>query len=413
MNNISTDVLLYGFTFIIGLLIGLFIKNSEIKRLINEKKETENKNNNLQEQINLLSGEISQEKAKLELISNLEKLIKEDFTNIANQVIKSEQSDLRQQNKEAVEEKLKPLKENFEKFKEKIEEFNKQGAANTATIKTQIETLMSESFAIKNSANELTNALKANSQARGVFGEIILENLLSQSGLINKKDDDEKGNFITQTGFRDIITHENNSRPDAVVFLPDNKHIVIDSKCPLNNFLEYVNSKEEGQKEKHLEKFFNSVSDMIDNLSSKYNSLENINTPEFKLMFIPIEACAGFIYSNKELLNKSFAKNIIIVCPSTLLATLKIINRTWQQKAQTENINQIIKIASGVYDKMAVFIQKTEDLRTKFASVEKSFDGLFKTAKGKNGLIRQIDSLKEFGLTVNNEIDEKYLIEME
>lgn len=102
-------------------------------------------------------------------------------------MIKEEQSDLREQNREALDEKLKPLKENFDKFREKVEEFNKQGESNTATIKTQIETLLKESFAIKTTAEDLSNAMKANSQARGVFGEMILENLLQQSGLINKK----------------------------------------------------------------------------------------------------------------------------------------------------------------------------------------------------------------------------------
>lgn len=441
------------FVFALGLFIGIYIKKQETERLIQEKNtlkikndelleqsqnlanelsagkmrldmlsEMQNnliqerdslklKNDKLSEQIQILTNELSEDKTKLDMLSELQKLIKEDFTVIANKVIKEEQSDLREQNREALEEKLKPLKEDFYKFREKIEEFNKQGENNTTVIKTQIQTLVNESLAIKTTANDLSSAIKANSQVRGAFGEMILENLLQQSGLINKNDDMEKGNYITQHTFTDLSDLGNRPRPDAVVFFPDNKHIIIDSKCPLNNFVEFINSNDDNQKQSYLKLFYKTVTDMIEELSSKYNSLEGLNTPEFKLMFIPLESCASYIYTNNEITEKAAKQNIVLVCPSTLLATLKIINKTWIQKNQAENLDRILKTATSAYDKLILFIKKSEDIRKSMTSVQTAFEALFTTASGRGGFIKQIEGLRELGIHIKSKVDEKYLTE--
>jgi len=407
-------ILIFSFVALaVGFFGGMFSKKSEIDSLKKQNQELENKNNEKSEKINELTAKLSENSARLETITELQKLIKEDFTKIAGQVIKEEQTDLRQQNRETLEEKLRPIKENFEKFKEKIEEFNQQGKINTTSIKTQIEALMNESSSIKTTANDLVNAIKTNSQARGEFGEIILENLLKQAGLVNKKDDAEKGNYITQETFRDINAPSERPRPDAVVFFPDNKHIIIDSKCPLNNFLEFANSNDEEVKANQLKLFYDSVKKMTEELSGKYNSLENLNTPEFKLMFIPLESCAGYIYAKSEILKLAADKDIIIVCPSTLLATLKIINRTWQQKVQSENIKELFQIAANIYDKFCTFKNNLEDIRTKFNSVSNSFEKAFSGIQGKGGLMSKIEKLKELGISTKNKIEEKYLSEKE
>ena len=404
-----TAVILAFAALFIGFFGGVFSKTSEINSLKEQNSDLEKKNSEQSEKINGLTARLSENSAKLETITELQKLIKEDFTKIANEVIKEEQSDLRQQNRETLEEKLRPLKENFEKFKEKIEEFNQQGKINANSIKTQIESLMHESSSIKTTANDLVNAIKTNSQARGEFGEIILENLLKQAGLTNKKDDAEKGNYIMQETFRDINFPNERPRPDAVVFFPDNKHIIIDSKCPLNNFLEFANSNDEKIKETQLKLFYESVGKMIGNLSEKYNSLENLNTPDFKLMFIPLESCSGYIYGKPEILKLAADNNIIIVCPSTLLATLKIINKTWQQKAQSENLKEILQTAASTYDKLYSFINNLEDIRTKFNSTSNAFEKAFSGITGKGGLIKKIEKLKDLGISTKNKIDEKYI----
>ena len=405
-------------SFVVGLIVMFLLKNRELSRLEKENIQLkldkdslieENKKLLVELQVQISANENSDERKKL--LEDIQKLVKEDFTSIANRVIKEEQQDLRAQNKEVIEEKLKPLKEHFEQFKSKIEDFNKLEETNNATLKVQIENLIRESTNIKNTANDLCLAIRNNAQARGDFGEIILENLLSQAGLINKNDDEVKGNYITQHTFKDMTDSTARPRPDAVIYFPDNKHIIVDSKCPLNNFIDFTNSTDEEDKKTQLKLFYDSVNGMLDDLSEKYNYLEGLNLPEFKLMFIPLESCASYIYCNKELSEKATKKNIIIVCPSTLLATLKIINKTWQNKIQSENLSQILMSATSVYDKLRTFIERVENIDTKFVSLHKAFEDLFKCAKGRNGFIQQIANLETLGISPNKKIDEKYLLE--
>ena len=394
-------------TLIIGLVLGIFIKKSETDSLLKEKNNYIQKNNELNAEIQKLNSEIASDKTKLEMLAQLREMVEKDFTAIANKVIKEEQSDLREQNREALEEKIKPLKENFERFKEKVEEFNKQGETNTATIKTQIEMLLKESTSIKTTANDLSNAIKSNSQVRGDFGEIILENLLQQAGLINKNDDTEKGNYITQHTYKDLSAPTERPRPDAVVFFPDNKNIVIDSKCPLNNFVEFANCRENDEKEVQLNLFYKSVSGMIDDLSEKYNTLEGLNTPPFKLMFIPLEACAGYIYANKNIVQKAADKNIIIVCPSTLLVTLKLINKVWVEKNRQEQLEDIIKTATSTYKALQLFVERAEGFKNKITKLDEDFDNMMKPVSGNQGIIKKIASLEKLGLAINKKISTK------
>lgn len=394
-------------TLICGIFIGISIKKSELDRLSKEKDELQRENRDLSREIQNLSAD----KSKLDILNQLQEIVKKDFTEIANKVIKEEQSDLREQNREALDEKLKPIKEDFEKFREKVEEFNKQGECNTATLKEKIENLVKESQKIGTTATDLTNAIKANSQARGEFGEIILENLLKQAGLVNKRNDPEKGNYITQQTFKDSSAPNERPRPDVVLDLPENKNVIIDSKCPLNNFIGYCNSNDESEKGEQLKCFFSEVMKMIDDLSNKYNSLEGLHTPEFKLMFLPLESCASYVYSNEKIISYAWSKDIFIVSPSTLFATLKLINRAWLQKNQDENLNNIIKIATGTYEKLVLFVDKLEKIRTSLNSTANAFDGAFKTIKGQGGLLSKLETLNKLDIHPKNKLDEKYLID--
>ena len=443
--NILSSVMAV-FTLIIGLFVGLKLKNSEVKKLSEENnilksenktfsekvenlvaqsnsdrakveilEEVQKKNEELSEKINELSKEISADKTKLEVLNQLQEIVKIDFTEIANKVLKSEQSDMREQNREALEEKLKPIKEDFEKFREKVEEFNKQGESNTATLKEKIENLVKESRAIGETAADLTNAIKTNSQARGEFGEIILENLLKQAGLVNKRDDAEKGNYITQQTFKDSSAPSERPRPDVVLDLPENKNIIIDSKCPLKNFIDFCNSNDDEVKNEQLKCFYDEVTKMIDDLSGKYNALEGLHTPEFKLMFLPLESCASYIYSNQKIITYAWSKNIFIVCPSTLLATLKLIGRIWTQQNQSNELENILKTASTAYEKLVVFLERLEKIRTSFNSTSTAFDNAFKTLEGRGGLVDKIAALEKLDIHPTKKIPEKYkeIVEVE
>ena len=337
---------------------------------------------------------------------DLEKLVAEQFTNIANRTILEKQNNLSEQNSKL----LEPLSKNIENFRQRIEDLSKEGSKNTETIKTQIETLLKENNVIKNTANELTRALKENAQARGELGEIILENILKASGLKNKDDYGEAGNYLIQKSFRDL----NNPtapliRPDAVVFLPDNKHIIVDSKLALNNFKEFVNCEDEEEKKNYLKEFFKQVEDMAEELGGKYNNLDGLNTPDFKLMFIPLESILSYIMQNQKLVEFATSKNVVIVGPSTLIATLKIITYCWAQKNQAENIAQILKIGESIYDKTNILIGKIETLKTRFTSVESFFDEVLKPLTGRGGITSLAKKLTDCGLNPAKKIEEKYI----
>ena len=345
----------------------------------------------------------------IKTLQDMEKLVKEQFTNIANQALIEKQSSLNEQNTKL----LEPLAQNLENFRKRIEEFSKEGSTNTQSIKTQIETLLNENKVIKNTANELTNALKENSQTRGVFGEIILENILKSAGLKNRKDFGESGNYITQTSYRDLNNPSAQPlRPDAVVFFPDNKHIIIDSKLALNDFQEYANISDEDKKQQLLKSFYSQVENMIEELSGKYNNLDGLHTPDFKLMFIPLESIMGYIVSNQKLIEYANSKNIIIVGPSTLLTALRMINYCWAQKNQAENIAQILKIGESLYSKCTILIEKIETLKNRFLMVESYFDEVMKPLAGKGGLTSLVDKFRAFGLNPAKKINEKYLPEI-
>jgi len=383
---IGISALILGF--IIGFLTNKLSKNNDTLELIK-----------LKEQL----------KIKEELIQSyrdLENMIKEQFTNIANKTILEKQEHLSEQNAKI----LEPLTQNLEAFRKRIEDFSKEGVDNTRAITTQIETLLNENKIIKNTANELTKALKENSQSRGEFGEIILENILKASGLKNKNDYGEQGNYITQTGFRDL----NNPtaplvRPDAIIFFPDNKHIIVDSKLALNDFQEFANCENQEEKDKYLKSFYNQVEKMADELGNKYNNLDGLNTPDFKIMFIPIEGILSYILNNQKLVEFATSKNVVIVGPSTLIATLKIINYCWAQKNQAENIAQILKLGESMYAKCNILIEKIETLKNRFLTVESYFDDVMKPLSGKGGLVSLVNKFTEFGLTPAKKIDEKYL----
>lgn len=400
-------------TFLVGIFVGFLVKKQEITRITDEKNEIKQKNEELISEIQNLKSQNASDKTKLEMLEQIQKIVKEDFTAIANKVIKEEQSDLREQNREALEEKLKPLKENLDEFKQKVEDFNKQGATNTAEIKTQIKTLLDESSSIKTTANDLSNAIKANSQVRGAFGEMILENLLQQAGLINKNDDEEKGNYITQHTFKDISAPTERPRPDAVVFFPDDKNIIVDSKCPLNNFLEFANSQDENERQIQLKLFYKSVAGMIEDLSGKYNNLEGLNTPQFKLMFIPLEACASYVYTQNDLIKKAEESNIIIVCPSTLLATLKTINKVWIEKNRKENFEEIIKVATSTYEALQRFVEKADKFHNKISCLNDDFEDLMKPIKGNQGIIKKIAKLDKLELPVKKKIKTTFTDEID
>ncbi len=363
------------------------------------------------------------DKAKLEekiktLIENSKtreeysELIKKEFTSLANEALIEKNKALDENNRKNLENYLNPLKEKIREFQDKIEQYNITGIKNTQTLREQIEYLSSQNKLISGQTEKLANAISANSKFRGSFGEMILEKLLKLSGLVNKKDDPVKGNYITQEGFKDLNNPSSNKiNPDAVIYLADGKNIIVDSKATIVNFLEYTNADSDEAANESIKKFYQNTMDRIKELENKYTNLEGLATPDFTLLFIPFEACMGLIYANQNLIEEANKRNIVIVGPSTLLATLRTINFAWMNKNQANNIKEILKTGEGIYSKCQTLINKLEALSINFDTLRKGFDGVFTSLKGRGGLFGQIAKFKDLGFNPSNPIDEKYIEE--
>ena len=366
-----------------------------------------------------LNNELNSKSAQLTILEQnktnkdeLIDLIKKEFQAASNEVLIEKQKTLQEQNLTSLEGFLKPLKERIKEFQTKVEQFDETGKINNATLKQKIEELIKQNQITCNQTEKLSSAISQNSKFRGTLGEMILDKLLKSSGLIDKKENPQKGNYETQVAFH--TNDENNSQRnvDAVVYLSEGtKSIVIDSKASLVEFMNFVEEEDDEMKQKHLLLFLKDVNDRVNELSNKYTNLKEINTPDFTIMFIPFENSLTYIYQNNKLIEDALNKNIIIAGPSTLIATLRTINYAWAQKNQFDNIKNITKLAQTIYEKCTVLIQKFESVQTSFETVRKNFDGVFATIKGRGGLIGQVEKLKDYGLSPSKQIESKYLEE--
>ena len=358
-----------------------------------------------------LQSEVDALKNSQDTSQNLCETIKNEFVNLANAAILEKQQMLEEQNLKNLNVQLNPLKERILEFQKKVEEFNVSGVKNTNIIQEQIKSLTNENNLIRTQAENLARALKENSKSRGLFGEMILENILKSSGMENKIDNPERGTYITQKGFRSN-NDPNGAKitPDAVVYYPDDdKNIVIDSKMSFVDFLNFVETDDENEKQNSLKQFYKSIEDRINELSGKYDNLEGLATPDFTLMFVPVEACINYIYSNVKLVEDAYKKRVVLAGPASLIATLRVIKYSWAQKNQEKNVREILKVSDNIYSKVATLIGHLEKLQTNFTTVQKTFGQIFTTLSGRGGLFSQTEKLKDYGIAPANSIDKKYI----
>lgn len=395
-------ILTAALAFLFGAIIAGFILNKKLELEKNKNLELNNENISLKAELKVYEENKTNEE-------NLKNLIKEEFTNTAAKVLIEKQQFLNEQNKTSLETFLNPLKEKIKEFQQKVEKADETGKINTATLKEKIEELVKQNQITCSQTEKLSNAISQNSKFRGSMGEMILEKLLKSSGLIDKKEN-PMGNYETQKGFRSKDGDTGVKIVDAVIYLSEGKKsVVIDSKASLVEFINFTETTDDDEKQKHLIAFLADVKDRIKELAGKYNNLEGLMTPDFTIMFIPFEYPLTYIYSNPDLIEYALKNNIIISGPSTLIATLRTINYSWAQKNQYENIQNITTLAKNIYEKTATLIQKIEGVQTSFETVRKKFDEVFSTAMGQRGLFNQVEKLKEYGISSTKKIDEKYL----
>lgn len=337
--------------------------------------------------------------------NSLQELIKQDFVRLANETIKQEQEDLRKQNREVLEEKILPLKAELGEFKSKVERFNLTGVENTTKIIEQILNLEKNSATIAQEAKNLTEALTKNQNIKGAYGENLLDTILQACGM--KEGVHYTKQFVT-TSENLCDEAEHTIRPDVVINLPDNRHIVVDSKVTLTSYLACVEDKD------RIKDFKAEVKKRIIDLSNKnYQNAESLWQPDFVLMFLPIEASLQLLYQDFDLINFAYKSNVIIVGTASLLATIRLVNQLFAQQKQCECVNHIVNAGTNLFETFVQFCDDLVDVQKRFDEVNKKLHKTINRFKRKNNnkpsLFSQVEALRDYGINSAKEIPEKLL----
>ena len=348
-------------------------------------------------------------KAKVDASDNMQEIIKRDFVRLANETIKNEQEDLRKQNREALEEKILPLKNELGEFKEKVEKFNLAGVENTTKIIEQILNLEKNNKLIAQEAKNLTEALTKNQNIKGSYGENLLDTILQSCGM-QEGIHYTKQFVTTSSSLKDDTEHT--VRPDIVINLPENRHLIIDSKVTLTSYLECI------EDESKIKDFKTEVKKRVVDLANKnYQSAGNLWQPDFVLMYMPVETSLNLLYEDYELVNSAYRANIIIVGTASLLATIRLVNQLFAQQKQCESVNQIVSAGTNLYETFVQFCEDLMDVQKRFEDVNKKLNttiNRFKRGnKNKPSLFSQVEALRDFGINTPKEIPAKLLEEPE
>lgn len=342
-----------------------------------------------------------EQKAEVEQLQ--EKFTKE-FENLANKILADNSNKFTKQNKDNIDIILKPLQDKIEKFEKKVEDTHKESIDRHAMLRQQIIGLKELNLQMSKEATNLTKALKGDSKIQGNWGELVLEKVLEKSGLEKDREYFVQNSFTNAEGKRIL--------PDVVIHLPDNKRMIIDSKVSLVGYERYVNEEDEALKEGYLKEHLTSLKRHVDQLSAKnYQDIYEMESPDFVLLFVPIEpAFAIAINKDNSIYNKAFEQNIIIVTPSTLLATLRTIDSMWTNEKQQRNAIEISRQAGALYDKFEGLIsdltgvgKKMDDAKTDYsAAMNKLFEG-------RGNLITSVEKLKKMGAKAKKSLPEKII----
>lgn len=348
-----------------------------------------------------LQEKLETQKTELE---QLQKKFTTEFENIAHKILRQNSAEFTQANQRNIGDILNPLKEKIEKFEKKVEETYEKGLKDQTNLQAEIRNLHDLNTKISQEANNLTRALKADTKKMGNWGELILERILEQTGLVKGQE------YFTQ--YTDRTEDGSLIRPDVVVVLPDKKHIIIDSKVSLIAYDAYVNADDEPEKDKWLKAHVESIREHVKGLSEKnYQDAVNLDSPDFVLLFMPLESAFSLaIQRDPELFNLAWQRKIVIVSPTTLLATLKTIESIWKHEKQTQNAIEIARQGASLYDKFYSFMTDLEKIGSQIDSLKGTYDEAHKKlSTGRGNLIRQAEKLKQLGVKTEKSLSEKYV----
>lgn len=345
-----------------------------------------------------LELKLTEQKAELEKLNARFAL---EFKNLANEIFEEKSKKFTAQNKSNIHDILIPLKEKIGEFQKKVEDTNKEGAERNASLTQQIKHLSELNKQITKEAENLTKALKGDSKAQGNWGEVILERILEKSGLEKGREYDTQASETGEDGKR--------YQPDVIIRLPEQKHIIVDAKISLTAYERFTNETDEAEKLLQLKLHIGSIKSHVKGLGNKnYQNLYGLDGLDFVFLFIPIEpAFMLAVQQEPELFNEAYAKNIVIISPTTLMATLRTIASIWKQEYQSKNAIEIARQSGALYDKFVGFTEDLLKVGDNLETTKKNYNSaLNKLTEGKDNLVKKTENIKKLGAKTSKQIDQ-------
>lgn len=337
-------------------------------------------------------------------IDDLQRRLMLEFENIANRVLRQNSSEFRDTNLKTLGDIISPLKERIQLFEKQVQDTYNLELRDKVSLQQEVRSLFELNQKLSEEANNLTRALKGDVKKQGNWGEVILERVLERSGLT--KGVEYEIQYTTRSNEGDVL------RPDVIIRLPEDKHIVIDAKVSLLAYEQYISSDIPEERDRYLKAYCDSVRNHIKGLSDKnYQHATAIDTPDFVLMFMPIEpAFSAAVQFDGELFNFAWERKIVIVSPSTLLATLRTISSVWKHEKQTQNAIEIARQGGEMFDKFSAFLKDMEMLGEQIERLEKVYsDARKKLSDGKGNLINKARKLEKLGVKTSKSLPSSFI----
>ncbi|MGM0563881.1 MAG: DNA recombination protein RmuC [Pseudomonadota bacterium] len=336
---------------------------------------------------------------QLKLLEDNKQQLKQEFQNLANRIFEDKGKAFNELSQQSLDQLLKPFKDQLKDFRSKVEDIHHKDTQQQASLTEQIKSLRELNQQITEEAKNLTTALKGEKKTQGNWGEYILENILDKSGLVLGRDYEREVSLKTDDGQR--------QRPDAVIYLPQGKHLIIDAKVSLNDWTRYIEAEDDAERKVALKGHIDALKARVKELSDKnYFELPGLNSPEVVFMFVPIEsAFAGAVSQDRDLPLMALENNVLIATPTTLLTSLNIVRQLWRFEDQSKHSALLAEKAGKVYDKLRTFVESLEKLGSQLGGAQKSYDkAMGQLTNGPGNLIKQASEFRDLGVSVRAEL---------
>ncbi len=337
-------------------------------------------------------------------VEELQENFRNEFKNLANEILEDKSKKFTEQNRENLKNVLDPLRERITDFRKRVDEIHASDTKSYSELTTHLKNLHDLNRRMSEEAENLTKALKGDTKVMGSWGEFVLEKILERSGLVRDEHYTVQESFTDENGKR--------LRPDVIVKLPEKKSVIIDSKVSLVAYEKYSSADNDAESEKAVKDHLLSIRAHIKGLSAKdYQNIEDINPPDFVLMFIPIESAFSLaLQKDSTVFNDAFEKNIVIVSPSTLLATLRTIENIWRRENQNRNAMEIARQSGALYDKFVGFIEDLSDIGKRLDQSKTSYrKAMNKLHEGQGNIVKRIENIKELGAKASKSLPDNLL----